>query len=339
VRHAPFSLCDFTDICTVKNDLSIAPLFDQLLKLHEPDRLVGYIAEATNPNYEAHNQLQRQLAGLFPNRRISLEQGQFYAQNDMTAHALHVQSDDDLRTRRLAIQHWTSKCLREQLPLAIYGAIYPGQEEFYTTTIQMTDEDIEIGSKKFWESQISSDPFASVINLTAYNISAYKVTNWFESNEFDIVVGEDINSICMYWNFRATRDATHISSKAKRRTILAPHSALEDRVSQGNLIEVVKGNFPTPGISSNLNIVFSVWDEESRDRLSKALSQSTEQLERLTGEIKRTHHFGREGQSDDDLAGKKLTYLVRLPMLPELYCTSSEHLGQREQFAKVRFPS
>lgn len=301
-------------ILPVKADLSMAPIFEQLLSLHEPDYFVGYVTQSADQDYEAHNQLQRQLIDLFPKRRISLQQGQFYASHDMTAHALHILVDEDLRDTRLTTQKWPPNPASEHVPLAIYGAIYPGQEEYYAKTIQVTHEEIAIGSREFWASQINSDPFASVINLTAYHISAYMATDWFESNEFDIVLGDDINSICMYWNFRATREAAHFSSGYKRRTLLAPMSAVENRSSLDSLINVVRTNFPTPGMSSNLNIVFNVWDEQARDRLLQTLSQATEQLERLTGEIHASRTFGREAPQAEDLTGKKLTYIISLPL-------------------------
>ena len=306
-------------IVPVKADLSIASMFEQLLTVHEPDRFVGYLTE--DSSYTRHNQLQRKLADLFPTRHVSLEQGQFFAANDMTAHALHVLTDDDLQNRLLTRQTWTPSPAieHEQIPLAIYGTIYPGQEEYYESTIQLTNENIEIGSKDFWSSQVSSDPFASVINLTASHVSAYRVTNWFNSNEFNVVIGNDVNSVCLYWNLRATREATYFSSQEKRRTLLAPIKILEDPSGLNNLLDVIRTEFPTPGISINLNMVFCVWGEESEKRLRQVLAQSTDQLEVLKEQVHRTRHFGRKDDDVETLVGKKLTYVISWPLLPGSY--------------------
>jgi len=310
-------------ILPVRSDLSMAPIFEQLLSLHEPDYFIGYMTQMSRSAdlyYEEHNQLQRQLINLFPKRRISLQEGRSYALHDMTAHALRVIVDEDLRNKQLTIQRWDINPDSEHVLLAIYGTVYPGQEEYYATTIHLTDEEIAVGSREFWASQIKSDPFSSVINLTAYHTFAYEVSDWFESNEFDIVVGEDISSICMYWNFRATREATRFSSGDKRRTLLAPMSAIENRSSLDNLIDVVRTNFPSPRMSSNLNINFNVWEEKALNRLLQTLSQTTDQLEKLTVGVQASRHWGRQTSQADDLTGKKLTYLVGLPLrLPGSY--------------------
>lgn len=306
-------------ILPVKANLSMAPIFKDMLRLHEPDRFIGYVTRSADRDYEPHNQFQRQLVNLFPNRRISLQQGQFYAKQDDTAHALHVLADDDLQNKHLIIQKPASSSTDKHIPLAVYGAIYPGQEDYYASTIQLRHEEVVVGSKEFWAGQLNRDPFASVVNLTAHHISAYMVTDWFDSNVFDVVVGDDINSICMYWNFRATREATHFSSRHKRRTLLAPMSAVENRSSLDALVDVLRTNFPTPGRLSNLNIIFSVWDEEASDRLLRMLSQATDQLEKLTDKINVSHHFGRETPPAEDLTGKKLTYVISLPDFPGSY--------------------
>lgn len=312
-------------IVPVKSDMSTVPLYTRLLNLHEPDRFIDCVTrfesqdDRDNQDDDLHVQLHRKLSGQFPTREVVLRREQFFVEDDATAHALHTPSDESLLRECLTSRRLTPESEHEYLSLAIYGAIYPGQEEDYAAAMQVRHEEVAIGSKEFWSSQIDGSPFASVLNLTAYNVSAFRVTDLFAANSFNVVVGDDVNTICMYWNLRATQDAVQFASDRKRRTILTPLSVLANRHSAGTLFNIIRANLPTPGVSSNLNITFSVWNEQTKDQLLQVLSDNSDQLETLEGRVQVSHHFGAKAPQIEDLSGKRLTYKVSLPDFPRSY--------------------
>jgi len=307
-------------IIPVQSDLTIRPLFEHLLKLHEPDRFVDYLTDPKEQDFEGHRHLQRYLEGLWPDRRISLQLGHLFEEHDHTAHALAVVRDEDLRTHTLTAYEFLGPSADRLILLALFGAIFAGQEEYYEEILEVEQQQIGVDSEEFWERQFDNSPFASVLNLTTYGVSPSRVTGGLqESNHFDVVLVRSLNSLCMYWDYRATREAAQVRKEMSRRTLLLPFSVLKDPPAVEKMIHFVRSNLPYPNVSTNLHIHFCAWDEDDLSEIKNAIQGLRDLQEFTEDRVSVRRVYGRTEPVKDDLSGKPIAYHFSFPAFPESY--------------------
>lgn len=304
----------------VRSDLTTPDIFRFLLELHEPDRFVEYLTAPKQTSFKEHRQLQQLLTKLWPSRKIGLQMGHLFEERDRTAHALHVVSEVDRREHTLTSYEFLGPETDRLILLALFGETYPGQEAYYEQTLRVNRCRIGIDSQYFWDCQFSNSPFASVVNLTAYGTSPKSVTGGLgESNHFDIVLVRSISSLCLYWNYRATREVVQFRKEMSRRTLLLPYDLLADADALDRMERFLRASLAYPNVSSNLHVRFCVWDEEDLAKLKDAL-QRLGGLQTFTGDTVSVHsHYGRGDASREDLSAVPITYQYWAPSFPDSY--------------------
>jgi hypothetical protein len=276
-------------IIPVKPDITIDPVFEKALKLHEPDVFVSYIERFDVTGHKNHNALQNYVASFWPHRDIRIQHGEMFDNPihpaDTSVHTLGVISDDDIKGKKLIIHKFIGSSSDQLILRALFGSIYPGQERSYAKTLECEDKLIGLPSDSpdysidnpdlvanFWAEQFQILPFDSVLNLTSYGIAPYRGNNGFETLHFNVVLTNSIASLCLYWNLRATREATQFQPKAGRRTLLLPETFLGNRAAIGSLIDFIRATFRRPYFLTNLHIKFTVLDPECAEPLRSAIS-------------------------------------------------------------------
>lgn len=294
------------------------PINEYMLKLHQPERFVAYFQMDQQPAFET---LKQYLQSLFPYRNIELSFGTSFEGNERSAHALGIMSEDSLTIQNL-IAPSVKGTENELISLALYGGIYPGQEVDYESATNIQKEEVILGSEQFWQDQLSTEPFSSIINLTAYGIKTFQTKNAVSSNHFDIIVVNSVSSLCMYWNCRATREVTQIDNSLGRRTLFLPEKLFSQTDALELLFSFIKRKLPfselrgrtLTSIASNLQVRFVVWDEDTRKRCETIL-MGFDDLELFSESEISSMHTWQDYQTTEqtDTTIDKLTYRFMAP--------------------------
>jgi len=151
--------------------------------------------------------------------------------------------------------------------LLLFGEIHPDQESVYQDRISLSRQPTSLSDKTLLWRQFDNSAFSSVLNLTGYGVHAYESTAYsIGSNHFNVVWGSSFEALCMFWNVRAIDDLDKFRNQPGRRTILLPPAFDRDRFG-----EFVKTKLEHPHLSSNLHILFQVWNEEDKGKLEELL--------------------------------------------------------------------
>jgi hypothetical protein len=276
-------------IIPVKPDITIAPVFEKALKLHEPDIFVSYIEGFNVTGHKDHNALRNYVASFWPYRGIGIQHGEVFDNPtyhaDDSVHTLGVISDDDIQGKKLIIHKFVGSSSDQLILRALFGSIYPGQERDYTKTLEFEEKSIGLPSDgpdysidkpelvaNFWEEQFRNTSFSSVLNLTSYGIAPYWGSGGFETLHFNVVLANSVESLCLYWNLRATQEATQFQPTVGRRILLLPDNFLGNRAAIGSMIDFIRANFRAPYFHTNLHIKFTVLDPEYAETLRQIIS-------------------------------------------------------------------
>lgn len=308
-------------IIPVKRSLEIAPLFNQILTLCEPDWFVAYLLDDPPRTYRNHDTLRSLLQKSFPKRQIELQVGDSFERVDYSAHALSPMTDEFLRSKPLRLRRLASDDAPRWLNLALFGEIHSGQSEVYSNSLSLQEKMIKLGSTEFWESQFSLDPFSSPLNLTGYGIKPFEATDGgVDSIQFELVFVNSLVSLCLFWSLRAVRDSLRFISDKEfgRRIFLCPSSLIADGSSIGTFVEFARRRIPYPNIETNLHFRLYTDGGEAKRELHEWLIASSDLQEFSEPTISEPHHFGAT-RPKEDLSGKKLTYLSMKVQLPRSY--------------------
>jgi hypothetical protein len=268
-------------IIPVRPDLTIDPFFKSILQQHEPDLFVGFLREPRKRDYRDHDVIQGYLCGLFPHRMISLSDDETFIEYDSAMHPLGAFPQDELRSNKLFVHNFAGPETDQWLLLSALGAIYEGQYKDYASETTLESREVTIDSLAFWEDQFDSSPFSSVLNFTSYGIAPYYAEGGMESNAFDVVLVNSFNSLCMYWNLRATREAQQFHNNMGRRILLLPDRLLSDKSALEEMVNFIQAKLPHRYFESNLHLHFIIWDQIAREKLSAAI-EGLEKLENST---------------------------------------------------------
>lgn len=308
-------------IIPVTSDLTIAPIMEYLLRLHEPDAFVDYMGDPEQQDTGQHHLLQAHLAKLWPHRAVQLQiGGRSFEKWDRTLHPLGAIADSDKKIE-LTCHEFGGPQEDEPILLALFGAIYQDQQQDYERTFTLRPARVEIGGKNLWANQFDARPFGSVLNLTSIGIRPREVTgSGSRSNHFDVSIVDSLSSMCMYWNNRATRDAIQFETDMGRRTLLLPMRLLDDQATLRSFVEFIRVRLPYPDVSTNLHIRFNVWSDSDRDKLQAAIA-TVPGLQRFTEDTISVQHQWSIGKTIglEDFSERLITYHSTLPEFPQRY--------------------
>lgn len=308
-------------IIPVRPDLTIAPFFESMLRYHEPDRFVAFLRDSMERNYEDQDIIQGYLCGLYPHRMISLQDEEIFIEHDSAMHPLNAYPQEHLRSNTLVVHDNGGPETDYWLLLAAFGAIYEGQYKDYASETSLERRKVSIDDPTFWQNQCDSSPFDSVLNFTSYGIATYYAEGGMESNAFDVILVDSFNSLCMYWNLRASREAQQFQKDLGRRTLLLPDRLLSDKKTLEEMVNFIRLKLPHRYLDSNLHLHFVVWDPIGREKLSSAI-EGLEGLERFTDRritINMKMGGPDEGEAGDDLAVKTVKYTFGRPGFSKNY--------------------
>lgn len=244
---------------SVTEGLERASLHEHLLKLHEPDLFVDLTIDWATADYTLHNRVASQLRTLFPHRRIDFEMWRDPDTMDHSLHALMMvppperTTSDVLSVEFLQRFEWDENSALHLVLLAIFGQIYPGQENYYRERFHLAAIDPLANLAAFWKNQFERRPSASIINLTTHQLKARVVVGGMDSPTLEIVLVDTLESLCRYWNIRATFDITQFATP-ERRIFAFPIQWLEDHAIWDAFVDVVQQAIDVPNMEWNLDL-------------------------------------------------------------------------------------
>ncbi len=307
-------------IIPLRPDRSMASIFEHILKIHEPDRFVEYVSADPGSSADDHNRIERLLAGFWPQRKIALEKGDRFEHDDPAVHTLNAIPEERLRSEELLVYKFVGVDPDDPMMLAMFGRIYPGQEDDYAGLLRLAVPTVGYSAPDFWRAQAAKSIFSSPLNLTGYGIGPYEVVGPSVSNHFDVVLASSPSSIALYWDFRAIRDSTDSAGDTLRRTLLLPASLVSDPQALERMTEFIRSALPYPNTSTNLHIRFACWETGSWETLEGALGK-VRGLRRFTAKKITTRRRWSDSNPRqlEDLTGVELTYSPASPDFPRSY--------------------
>jgi hypothetical protein len=84
-----------------------------------------------------------------------------------------------------------------------FGHIWPGQEQAYASVYNLENFPLSVSPEAMLRQQLSLDPYASIVNLTLKELGNLVTVSLFPSLHFDVVVAQDVEDLCRFWNLRA----------------------------------------------------------------------------------------------------------------------------------------
>ncbi len=282
--------------------------FEEVLRLFEPDIFVE-LAEADEG---FRRNLTGRLAALFPRRKINLANGRGFERNDQSLHAIgavpeHVRLREDLKLPE-----------RANLPLAarsaVFGRIETDALNYYSKNFGGL-KTVAVGEHDGWEAQHTSAWNASPVNLTNYGLHPLLVTDAMEAPWFDLVVGESVQALCLYWTMRAVREITQFSPSGRRVLFCTPND-IGSRDGQTALLTFLRRHLAVEGITANVDLLVHCWTDSEYEVAKAALAHLAPDLEACTAEqITCGHHSGQN--IPRDFPGQRnLVYAFNAPQLP-----------------------
>ncbi len=309
-----------TILVPVQRDGSIHSFFAHLLRLADPDGFVGDFNGWNRNPPGIHQGTLASLQALFPGRTLHLQQMRWFREFDPAPHPIHVLTDEDRQSKSLGRYTLDNDFGKPWLGLALFGSIYPGQEEAYDENLTIADREVAVTSSAFWESQYVDDPFGSVLNLTAYGMRPHKVVGSTRTNSFNLVLVESPLDLCYYWNLRSLRESTQFDRDLGRRTFLVPAELLADRACIRSLGRFIQQNILYPNLHADVHIIATAWSDEKEDQLAAALGKCRLFKRHPKGAKASDHSWsGPKPPQNVDLDVSKLIYAPSVPRLPYEY--------------------
>lgn len=338
-------------IIPVKPDITIDPIFERALKLHEPDEFVSYVEPFNTAGHEKHNALRSYVAAFWPYRGIRIQHGEvfdgLFGGGDQSMHVLGVLADDYILNAKQVVHKFYGSSSDHWILYALFGAIYRGQEREYAKTLKLEEREIGVPSDSsdcsinnlehiasFWSEQFNNSTHSSILNLTSYGIAPYWGSSNFETLSFNVVLIDSINSLCSYWNLRATKEATQFRPQMGRRILLLPEAFLESLTVLESMINFIRMNLRQPNFETNRHINFNVWDAGKVPRLKSILHLLEGLKESTDTSFREGWRFG--GADPNKLLERyegTLVYNVSPPYFAEEGFVGTYYEGMRSQIA------
>jgi hypothetical protein len=283
--------------------------FRELLELFEPDLFVDF----SDGSDAFRASVERDLRIQFSWRSPLLQAGNAFEVHDHSLHALAAIPDEEMASRAL----WSPEVSHRSAAAnaAVFGQVYSGQASDYANAFSaVRTHKLDSTSPDFWERQIETGWAASPINVTSFHLRPLLVSDGMEAPYFDIILGDSVNSLCLYWGIRAVREITQFM-RIGRRTLLCPLSDIEDRNTAQALLTSLRRHLPVLGLTSSVDLMCHTWTDEDHKRAVAALQRLPELTPPANGKLTITHRSGKDVQLEDT-STRPLSYAFVQPDLP-----------------------
>jgi hypothetical protein len=301
----------------VDRDMQIPSLYRRWLEIHEPDRFVFYFSN--DERVQVTDSVQTAVKNMWPHRNLMFEWGDTFHKNDQSAHAVGMIPDRVKRSYHDLNSHlFVGNDLEKAMLLAMFGAIFPGQEGYYLRSGAVVATNVEMGLTQeggnepkyshLWNRQLGQGLFDLVLNLTSYGISTYESRPGLQSNHYDLIVASSLSMTCLFWNLRATRESFRNHQGLGRRVILVPAESLSDINSLQSLIDLLRERIAHPNISTSLHLQIYAENKEVRETTESAF-QRLKHVHYLKGnKVNIKEHWSSEPTEAKNITPNKLTY-------------------------------
>ncbi|MFC1782720.1 hypothetical protein ACFL02_03925 [Planctomycetota bacterium] len=249
-------------IIPVQKDKTILPIFEEYIKVRQPEYFVSYLPQEINDDADKNKILEGRLSILCPYQHTKLLWGPQYEDDDKAAHPLHVLSKNEVRHSVLTIFDYEGSEIEKTLLLAMFGTVPKNQVDDYAKFISINHGDLSLEHEQLLLKQSYSHLTASPLNMTTSHLRTYQ-TGAIDPISFKVVVGDDINTICVYWNLRAIIESATFED-VDRRTILLPMQLI-NRDHLLLLTDIIRKSKPVEGQSSDIDIAFIIINQEYGD--------------------------------------------------------------------------
>lgn len=279
----------------------------KVLSLFEPDTFV----ELASGDEGFRASLQATLDGLFWWRKIQLNWGDDFELHDRSMHALSPIPEQARAGRSLhlpEIEGWPV-----EVNSAMFGKIANDDRDAYRTHFSDIGGGRVVGS--VWDEQRSSDWAASPINLTTYGLAPLLVTDGRDAPWFDLVVGESVPSLCLYWAVRAVREIAQFADIG-RRTLFCTTKSINDPDVLSGLESFLRLHLPVEGLTSNVDLLVHTWDQSDYAAAKTGLEQIGPSLVPSTAESTSVSYTFGQNMRSDDTASRTLVYAFTSPEFP-----------------------
>lgn len=285
----------------------IAPLYERLLEMVEPDVYVSYMPQDSEGGRRRHENLAAYLAGLRPNQQTSLLDVHF-EQFDYAAHPLNVMSEADAHAQEFVDCEFRGPREEHLLLLALFGRVLADQVTDYRSELRYGSMPAAADSLDFWQRQMREDYFASPINLTGYGVRPYRVEQprLHFPGFFEVVLGDSLPSLCFFWNLRAIQESTRFPGDDVRTLLFLPRRVMNDPEMLHGFAEALR-SAPALGAESNLDLTL-YWTERTAFQAWEDAIADGSDFVRLREDVKLTLPMRRSPGTRRGDHSRRLTY-------------------------------
>lgn len=279
----------------------------KVLSLFEPDTFV----ELASGDEAFRASLQATLDDLFWWRKIQLHWGDGFELQDPSMHAL-APIPEQARVSRVLHMPATAGWPPE-VNAAVFGRIADADLDAYRTQFGQVGGGRIVAS--VWGEQRSTDWAASPINLTTYGLAPLLVTDGRDAPWFDLVVGESVASLCLYWAVRAVREITQFADLG-RRTLFCPTKSINDPDVLSELASFLRLHLPVEGLTSNVDLLLHTCDQSDYAAATSGLERLGPSLVCSTADTTSVSYTFGQNMRSDDTSTRPLVYAFTEPELP-----------------------
>ncbi len=220
--------------------------FHSLLQQHTPDIFINALPENAQA-CSVWRWFETEIVHSFPGRQVL--PWETFCREDQSLHPLQILSSDE-RLKRFAVakavffNYEKPSDLTWAAKTAVFGTIWPGQEQAYASVYELRNFPLSISQEAMLRQQLSLDPYTSIINLTLKELGNLVTVSLFPSLHFDVVIAQDVEDLCRFWNLRAFAFGHHWLPD--RRVLLLTKEQLFDEHYSSPLFRLIeeKRNFP-----------------------------------------------------------------------------------------------
>jgi hypothetical protein len=311
-------------IVPIRSDGAIHGAFGGFLKPHPPDFFLHYLPDSADP--DPFTRSGKALENLLQDqKRLTIFSGPIMEAN-LGAHPLSVVPDEmlDSPTRPKGFGELLKQLNVFRFPkgedyiylAALFGVIFPGQEDDYASSCLINERKISLDHPSFWSEQVAIDPAHSPLQLTTCAVAPTEVKGTFPTSlPYVLVLVKDCFTLAWFWNYRAIRDAAQFHPVA-RRTILVPERLANDRAAIGNLLSFIRTAPHLESETSNLDFAVVYADESDRARFAAILAEMSG-VEELKVKVSSEWWFGKKDKQLREADPERvLTYQFGIAGLP-----------------------